>query len=163
MTLSANKLTPIPGFMQTCDNTATSVRNSKLRCWLFFNSSAQHLSCVAIQTSLNQATGSVNALINNATAILNLLTPLQGSFVDLFNLFGCSFIADIWTPATTAICSNLGGGFDVMWFAFLCMGILLLPQCVLGVLGATRYGVPETHEGGDAGGGEPEVRKRLRL
>jgi hypothetical protein len=41
-----------------------------------------------------------------------------------------------------------------MWFAFLCMGILLLPQCVLGVMGSTRYGVPEREAPPESGPGE---------
>jgi len=33
------------------------------------------------------------------------------------------------------------GGADVLWFSFMCIGIILVPAWVIGTIGATRYGI----------------------
>lgn len=94
----------------------------------------------AVNASLNSLAAQVRTVIGNLTLLPNALLPLQGDMTRLYNLGNCTFVADLYSGITGAFCTSIAGGLDGLWFALFVIFILLLPGCVIGTIGGTRYG-----------------------
>eukprot|EP00698_Gefionella_okellyi_P005882 TRINITY_DN15313_c0_g1_i1.p2 TRINITY_DN15313_c0_g1~~TRINITY_DN15313_c0_g1_i1.p2 ORF type:complete len:403 (-),score=88.12 TRINITY_DN15313_c0_g1_i1:275-1483(-) len=128
-------------------NIASSLRNAyqliapSVQLAFSLTNQSAYMNGEAVVNAMNTVSPTLDPIIVNITNVFNELTNFQTYFQQLKAATSCAFIGTAYSNLILAVCTQMGGGFTVVWFGLLLLACAMLPGCILGQVGATRYGL----------------------